>query len=166
MKIGKMARKMLLSKIFGLDPKSKRIETLLSDPEIGEILLSFLDEIDILGKRVSAITEDIKKLCKFNPEDWNSVIEKTIRAETLKDELSEKRTRKRKKEIEDAVKIAIAEGMGPSDIRTIIEVMVMGMQPGNANYLLPEDGNQNIIMKPERVQKPKSSGGDFLKTAL
>jgi len=151
-----MAREMLLAKIFGLDPKNRRIETLLSDPEIGEILQSFLDEIDILGKRISAITGDVKKLCKVSLDDWDSVIEKAIRTETHKNELSKKRTQKRKKEIEDAVRIAIAEGMGPSDIRTIIEVMVMGMQPGNANYLLSENGDQDVIMKKNKKEKTGS----------
>ena len=121
-----MVRRTLLSKIFGLDPKNKKIDTLLYDPEIGEVLQSFLDEIDHLGKRISEITQ----------------------------------------EIEDAVRMAIAEGMGPSDIRTIIEVMVMGMQPGDASYLLPKDEGQNILIKAEPDQHPESSCKDFLKTVF
>ncbi len=135
-----MAHKTLLSKILGLNLEDKRIDMFLSDPEMGELLRPLLDEVQALSNRVAVIREDIKEICKLDFKDWTSLIEKIIAAEA-KSELALMRTLKRKKEIEAAVKVALEEGMSQSDIRTIIEVMVMGMQPGDASYLLPKDDN-------------------------
>lgn len=134
-----MNQKALLAKILGLDPKKKIVESFLADPELGEPLKSSLEEIQALKEKMAAIIKEVKSSCKSKPEDWDSAIEEIIREQTGEDTASATRTWERKKEIENAVKIALWEGMGPSDIRTIIEVMIMGMQPGDANYLSQYD---------------------------
>jgi len=135
----KMNQKALLAKILSLDPKKKIIKSLLSDPELGESLKSSLSEIETLKEKMASIIKEIKNACKFRPEDWKPVIEEIIREQTGGDAGLALKTWKRKKEIDNAVKIALWEGMGPSDIRTIIEVMIMGMQPGDTNYLSQYD---------------------------
>ena len=134
-----MNQKVLLAKILGLDPKKKIVESFLSDPELGNVLESSLGEIQNLKEKMAAIIKEVKSSCKFRPEDWNQIIEEIIREQTGENSTSATKTWERKKEVENAVKIALWEGMGPSDIRTIIEVMVMGMQPGDTNYLSQYD---------------------------
>ncbi len=139
----------LLARMLRLNPKDKRIEVFLSDPEIQEMLRSLLNEARDLKKRLSEIAEEIRALCKLNLRDWDSVIEKVILAETKNNAPAVKRTQKRRKEIETAVDIALEEGMPPSDIQAIVEVMVMGMQPGEASYLLEETYDEANTQKEE-----------------
>lgn len=128
-----------------LNPEDERIEIFLSDSDIKDTLRSLLNETRELRKRLSEIVEEVRMLCKLNLQDWNPVIENIILKETKNDALAIKRTQKRRKEIETAVEVALEEGMTPSDIQAIIEVMVMGMQPGEASYLLGESDQRNFF---------------------
>ncbi len=107
---------------------------------------------------------------------WEPVIEKAILTETRGNEVAAKKTRERKNQIKAAVKIAIRDGMRPSDIQAVIEVMVMGMQPGDTSYLLSEEDDEDkgkLVTKIEAPPKPekkkekqKSPDQSFLKTSI
>ena len=174
-----MNHKILLAKILGLSPEERIVEAFLSDLESGEHIQSLLDKIIQLRKKISEFTKEIKEKCRLTPEDWEPVVEKVILTETRGNEIAAQKTRERKNEIKAAVKIAIRDGMGPSDIQAIIEVMVMGMQPGDTSYLLTEDDEdtEKIVTKIESPPKPetekkkekkagKASDQDFLKTSI
>ncbi len=135
----KKIQKRLLAKITRTDPEYKVIDGFLNDPEQGSELCGLLDEIEQLSRKVTEIKNQIKIHCKFRAKDWDSDIEKVIIAETGTDEKAARETRKRKKVIMEMIDVAIKEGMGPSEIHTIIETMVMGMQPGEAGYLAEDD---------------------------
>jgi hypothetical protein len=171
-----MNHKILLAKILGLSPEERIIEALLSDTESGEHLQSLLDKIIQLRKKISEITKEIKEKCRLTPDAWEPVIEKAILTETRGNEVAAKKTRERKNQIKAAVKIAIRDGMRPSDIQAVIEVMVMGMQPGDTSYLLSEEDDEDkgkLVTKIEAPPKPekkkekqKSPDQSFLKTSI
>lgn len=170
-----MNHKILLAKILGLSPEERIVEAFLSDTETGGHLQSLLDKVIELRKKTFEITKEIKEKCRLTAEDWEPVIEKAILTESRGNELAAQKTRERKNEIKAAVKIAIRDGMRPSDIQAVIEVMVMGMQPGDASYLLSEhdEDKRKIVSKveaPPKAERKKETGKspdqDFLKTIL
>lgn len=161
-----MIRRKALAKILGIKPDRKIIKVLFKDHEVEEPLKHLLDEIIDLNNKINKVAEKIRSLCKLNLADWDKVIEKAILAETAGNKLAEERTRKRKKEILEMVKVSLDDEMGPSDIRTIIEVVVMGMQPGDTHYLDPKENDidqelAELEKKPEKRQN--SQDQDFLK---
>ncbi len=163
----KMTRKKTLAKILGLKLDRKIIEILLKDHEIEEVLKPLLDEVIDLHNKINKIARDVKSVCRLNLADWDSLIEKAILIETAGNKAAEEMTRKRKKEILSMVKVSLEEEMAPSDIRAIIEVTVMGMQPGDAHYLPRKEGDideelAEIEMKMN--DEDNSSKNDFLKT--
>ncbi|MCP4105526.1 MAG: hypothetical protein GY749_08320 [Desulfobacteraceae bacterium] len=163
-----MTRKIILAKILGLKPDKKIIEILLKDHEIEEVLKSLLDEIIDLHEKINQIAKQVKSHCKLNLAAWDPLIEKAILIETAGDKVAEERTRKRKKEILSMVKVSLKEEMSPSDIRAVIEVMVVGMQPGDAHYLPQKEGDigQELAELEMKMndENEDSSKDDFLKT--
>lgn len=141
----KKNHKRLLAKITRINPESKVIEGFLDDTEHGGEICRLLNEIEQLSRRITKIKNRIKTVCKFRAEDWGSDIEKIIIAETGTDKKAAQATRKRKNEILEMIDIAIEEGMGPSEIQTIIETMIMGMQPGKTGYLI--EGEDDGFLK-------------------
>ncbi len=133
-----MDYKKTLANILGMTPEKKMIESLLSAPETEENLKFLLDEIAELKKKIDETVRDVRNICMINIEDWDALIERAILFETSGNKIAEERTRRRKGEIMDMVRVSLEEGMAIRDIQTIVEVMVMGMQPGEAQYLLPK----------------------------
>ncbi len=133
-----MDYKKTLANILGMTPEKKMIESLLSAPETEENLKFLLDEIAELKKKIDETVRDVRNICMINIEDWDALIERAILFETSGNKIAEERTRRRKGEIMDMVRVSLEEGMAIRDIQTIVEVMVMGMQPGDAQYLLPK----------------------------
>lgn len=155
-----MIYKQFIANMARRNPGDVKIDALLSDAETGKALRAKIDEVVKLRKRIAARMREIKALCKFSVEDWKPEIEKIIDDESENEAVS-RETRKRMSEIEHAVKVAMDENMGPGDIRTIIEIMVIGMQPGEARYL----PNQ---LDEEKEKAPGNGSEDrvFLKTKI
>ncbi len=130
-----MDYKKTLANILGIAPEKKMIESLLSAPETEESLNFLLEEVVDLKKKIDESIREIRSICMINVEDWDELIERAILFETSGNKVAEERTRRRKGEIMDMVKVSLEEGMAIRDIQTIVEVMVMGMQPGDAQYL-------------------------------
>ncbi|MCP4105527.1 MAG: hypothetical protein GY749_08325 [Desulfobacteraceae bacterium] len=133
-----MDYKRTLANILGMDPEKKMIESLLSASETEESLKSLMDEVADLKMQIDRTLKEIRSTCMINAEDWDALIERAILFETSGNKIAEERTRRRKGEIMDMVRVSLEEGMAIRDIQTIVEVMVMGMQPGEAQYLLPK----------------------------
>ncbi|MCP4351956.1 MAG: hypothetical protein GY795_41365 [Desulfobacterales bacterium] len=133
-----MDYKKTLANILGMAPEKKMVESLLSAPETEESLKSLMDEVADLKMQIDRTLKEIRSTCMINVEDWDALIERAILFETSGNKIAEERTRRRKGEIMDMVRVSLEEGMAIRDIQTIVEVMVMGMQPGEAQYLLPK----------------------------